>query len=281
MRRVLAAVAFVAASAAAWAAGYDDFVRAGELRRVGNVDGALAAYSAALSAGDLAPAYMPDAYHSRAELYYRTGKCASALADLDAALKLRPAMIEALRLRARANDCLGNMDAARADLDAVIAAAPASDLYASRGSFNWFHGKFVEAAEDYGTAASLHNKRSFDWRPGAYSLAWYAIAASRAQRFIAADFAAKAKGFDLDPWPGPLVSFFLGKTTQDAVYREAAKGEGDLPKAQKCEADFFLAEWQFASGNAAAKALLQTVPDNCPKPSVVVAAAKADLRRIP
>lgn len=280
MRKVFIAAILAASGSAAWAAGYDDFLRAGAYGRAGNVEKALESYGAALNAGDLAPAYVPYAYMERAGIYLRTGKCAQALTDLDAAVKLRPNLLDALTLRAHAHDCLGHSDAARADLDAMIALAPSFEVYMSRGAFHWFHGDFARAAEDYGTAAGLHNKRSFDWRPGSFSLIWYAISARRAQVFTLADFTAKVKDFDRGPWPGPLVSFFLGTATQEAVYREAAKGGPQPPQELKCEADFFLAEWQIASADPAGKVMLQAVMKNCPN-SGITQAAKTDLGRIP
>lgn len=281
MRRALIAGAFLALGGCAWAAGYDDFTKAAAYRGAGNPDKALESYTAALNAGDLAPAYIPDAYLGRAEIYLQKGKCASAQADADAALKLRPKLLDAMRLRARANDCLGKADLALADLDAMVAAEPSPQMYATRGSFNWFHGQFAKAAEDYGKSAGLHKERDYDRRTPTYALLWYAISASRAQSFNAADFAAKARAFDLDDWPGPLVSFFLGKMTSEKLYREAADGDGDAPKDQKCDTDFFTAEWKLASDSTAAKAQLQSVVDGCPKNMLIVRAARTDLRRIP
>ncbi len=284
MRNTLISLAFVAASAAACAAGYDDFVRANAAQQAGNLELALSSYNAALSAGDLSAAFIPNAYLGRAQIYYYNGKCALALADLDAALALRPALVGGLDLRAFANDCLGKTDAAEADLNALITTAPTINLYTTRGDFYWRHARFSQAAADYAKAAELHSKRGFEWRPAALNLLWYAISASRSQSFVVADFVAadfvvRAKGFDLDPWPGPLVSFYLGKSPPDAIYREAAGG--DNPSQKKCEADFFIGEWQLAAGNPAGKTLLQTVPANCPKNSYVAVAARIDLHRIP
>jgi len=277
MHKTLMAFAFVAASGAAWAAGYDDFVRANAARQAGNLELALSSYTAALVAGDLSPAFVPNAYLGRAEIYYSNGKCALAVTDLDAALALRPALGGALQLRAYANDCLGKADIAEADLNALVAAAPAITLYITRGDFYWRHARFAQAGADYAKAAALHDRRSFDWQPAAFNLLWYAISMSRSQNFVAADFAAKAKGYDLDSWPGPLVSFYLGKASQDAVYREAAKGGNQ----QKCEADFFIAEWQIASGNLAGKTLLQGIPQTCSSNAYIAVAARIELHRIP
>lgn len=274
---------FVAVGGAAFASGYDDYMRGYEARRVGNFDAALTAFTAALADGDLAPAYQPDAHIGRADALLHKGKCAEAAADLDAALSLRPKTVEALMLRARANSCLGKADAALADIDAAIAVAPTTGLYASRADFHWFRGEFVPAAEDFLKAVKLQNKRAYEPRQGVYSLLWYAITASRAKTYDAATFAVAAHDLDVDEdeWPGPLMSFIRGKTKVEDIYRKAARGDGVVPAHQKCQADFFIGEWQVANGDPAGKALLQGMEQSCPKESAFLFDARRDLKRLP
>jgi tetratricopeptide (TPR) repeat protein len=280
--RKLAIALFLASGSIALAGGYDEFVKAGAARRAGNYEMALSSYTAALAAGDLAPAYQPDAYTGRAWLYLRNGKCAPALDDLNAALKARPAMLEALQLRTSANQCLGHPDLAMADFDQMVTTAPSVDTYAARANFQWVHGAFAKAAEDYAAAVARHNKRSFDWQPGTYALVWYAVTAARAKRFDAADYAAKTETFDLDHWPGPLVKFFMGKASGDDVKRALSKADGDALKSQQCEADFMTGEWLVSNDKTAeGKALLNTALQSCPQKSALHHYAELDLKRLP
>ncbi len=283
MRCWVVAAIFVAAVSAAFASGYDDYTRGFEARRSGHFDAALTAFTAALADGDLAPTYQPDAHIGRADALMHKSRCAEAAADLDAALSLRPNTIEALALRARANSCLGKPDAALADIDAAIAVTPATGLYAFRADFNWSRGAFATAAEDSFKAVKLQPKRAFDPRPGIYSLLWYAISAARAKTYDAAAFAAAAHDLDVDEddWPGPLMRFIRGKTKLEDVYREAARGDGVAPAHQKCQADFFIGEWQVTNGDPAGKALLQGMEQSCPKDSAYLYDARRDLKRLP
>jgi len=281
MRRWVIAVGFVAAGGMAWASGYDDYMRGYEARRAGRFDLALSSFTAALAAADLAETYKPDAHVGRADVLLHKGRCAEAMNDLDVALTLRPKLIEALIIRAHVNACLGHYDAALADLDTAVAAAPTTDLYALRGSFRWDRGDFAAAAADFMQSAKLQPKRAFDPREGVYSLIWYAIAASRAKTFDAAMYAAAAYDLDDDEWPGPLMSFITGRKKADEIYREAARGDGDIPSHRKCEADFFIAEWQYASGDPAGKTLLQSLPQTCPTDSTYIRHAQTDLQRFP
>ncbi len=272
VRYAVVALVFLVGSASA--AAYDDYFRGVEAMRAGDVKLAISSYSSALTAGDLAPAYVPNAYVGRAQAYLQTQQCASALADVNAALKLRPQYLDAYMVRARANGCLGNADAALADLNAALAISPIAPLYRMRGDFHWYRGEFAPAADDYAQAFKLAPKAS-------YNLLWFAISAARAGTFDATAFAKKVSALDADDWPAPLLDFMRGKETVDAVYKAAAEGDAGAATNQKCEADFYVAEWQLGSNAAAAKTLLQQAVTECPHNFVEYRAAREDIKRVP
>ena len=104
MNRVLTAAFLVAVGASsALAAGYDDFSRGVNANNRGDADAAISAFTAALAAGDLAPGYVPNAHFGRARAYLQKDKCAEALADLDAALKIAADNSDFLVVRAGVN----------------------------------------------------------------------------------------------------------------------------------------------------------------------------------
>ena len=77
MKYILSTVVAVAAClGTAYAAGYDDFTRGISANNAGNSDTAIAAFNAALNAGDLNASFVPNAYYGRAVAYLRKGKCA-------------------------------------------------------------------------------------------------------------------------------------------------------------------------------------------------------------
>lgn len=281
MRRVMIAVAFLATGAGALASGYDDYMRGFQARRAGNMDAALTAYTAALAAPDLAATYLPDAHVGRADVLLRKGRCAEAITDLDAALAARPALIEALTLRAGAHTCLNQKEAALADYDAAVAATPTTVLFSTRAEFRWRQGDFAAAAEDYMKAVKAQNKRTFEPRQGQYALLGYAISAARAKTFDAAAFAAAAQTLPDDEWPAPLIDVIAGKIKIEAVQREATHGENDAPAFRRCQADYYIGEWKYAGGDPAGKAMLLELESICPKNAGVLRDARFDLRRIP
>jgi lipoprotein NlpI len=257
-----------------WAAGYDDFMRGAEAMHAGNFDLAITAYTNALNDRDLASTYLPEAYVGRAAAYLRKQQCASALTDLDAALKLKPDLLAAHLLRAGAEQCLDKQDAARADFDAAVTISPTAEIYRSRGDYRWYHGDFAGAAQDYAQGFKLAPKNG-------YLLLWSAVAAGRAGTFDAGAFAKQVSDIDLDDWPGPLLDFYAGKAKEEDAYRKAARGDGDTPKNQKCEADFYLAEWRINSKVAGAKPLLEQAVQECPHNFVEYGAAREELKRLP
>ncbi len=275
MNRVLtAAFGLAVCAGSAQAAAYDDFMRGMEASRANNSDLAISEFTSALNAGDLAAAYVPDAYFGRASAYLQKQQCASALADLDAVLKARPNFLQAYYAHATANACLNKNDAVLADLNKVIEIAPTAGAYRSRGSFYWYHAQFAQAADDYARAVTLPPKNG-------YALVWFAISAGRAGTLDLADFGKKVSDLDLDDWPAPLLDYFRGKATADEVYRKAARGEGDVPTHQKCEADFYIGEWRLIAKDPSAKSLLQQAEQECPHNFVEYSAAHEELKRVP
>ena len=280
MNRVLAAALFVAVGAgSALAAGYDDFSRGVNADNRGDADAAIPAFTAALAAGDLAAAYVPNAHFGRARAYLQKNKCADALADLDEVIKLKADNVDAYLLRGAANACLNKPDAAVADFNAAIGLRPTAALYEAVARFQWIYGHFPQAAENYAQAAKLAAKDN-PHRP--FILLWYAMSADRAGTLDQVMFAADVTKLDIDDWPAPLLDFYRGKATADDVNRKAANRDAQIATGQKCEADFYIGEWQLARKNEdAAKPLLQQAVSECPHNFIEYFAAQTELKRHP
>jgi lipoprotein NlpI len=256
------------------ATGYDEFSRGVNATNRGEADTAIAAYSAAISAGDLPSAYMPTAYMGRARAYLRKGKCEQALADLTEYDKLKPDDAQSYALRAGADLCLHKMDDAQASFAAAIRLRPTAILYEEYASLQWNLGLFAKAAENYAHAFDLVAKDN-QHRP--YLVIWYAMSADRAGTLDQATLDKAKLGSD---WPVPLVELYRGRTTVEKVFRAAADSDAQIAINQKCEADFYVAEWQLARNNReAAKPLLDQAVSECPHNFVEYFAAQTELKR--
>ena len=280
MNRVLAAAFLVAVGAgSALAAGYDDFSRGVNANNRGDAETAISSFTAALAAGDLATAYVPNAHFGRARAYLQKDKCAEALADLDEVIKLKADNVDAYILRAAANACSNKSDAAQADFNAATGLRPSAVLYEAVGRFQWNYGHFPQAAENYAQAVNLAAK---DNPHSPYTQLWYAMSADRAGMLDRVKFAADVSELDFGDWPAPLLDFYSGKVAADKVYSEAASRDAQTATNQKCEADFYIGEWQLArKDGAAARPLLQQAVSECPHNFLEYSAAQVELKRQP
>jgi len=280
MRRKLAvALFFFACTGAAFAAAYDDFSRGVNAINRGDADAAILAFTAALATGDLAPGYVPNVHFDRARAYLRKGKCAEALFDLDEVVKVKADNVDVYLVRGAANACLNKSDAAVADFNAAIGLRPSAAIYETLAGYQWNIGQFPRAADNFAQAVNLAVK---DDPRKPYILLWYAMSADRAGTLDQVKFAADVSKLDVDDWPAPLLDLYRGKMTVDKVYREAANRNAQTAINQKCEADFYVGEWQLARKNgAAAKPLLQQAVSECPHNIAAFTLAQVELKRQP
>jgi tetratricopeptide (TPR) repeat protein len=161
MKRVLAAAFLIAIGAvSALAAGYDDFSRGVNATNRGDADAAISSFTAALAAGDLAAAYVPNAHLGRARAYLQKDKCAEALSDLNETIKLKTDNVEAYLLRANANVCLKNADASLADFKVAVDSRPSAAIYEGFARVQWIYGFFPQAADNFTRAFKLSDRHN-------------------------------------------------------------------------------------------------------------------------
>ena len=76
-------------------------------------------------------------------------------------------------------------------------------------------------------------------------------------------------------WPAPIVGLYLEREPPPAVERAA-----DTPE-KRCEAQFYLGQWQLLRGERAAAAkALQAAVDTCPKSFIAFHAASEEIKRL-
>ena len=128
--------------------------------------------------------------------------------------------------------------------------------------------KLAGAAGDFSHALSLN-------RTYAYDVLWLHIARIRSGVHDAKELTANAAPLDHTKWPAPVVSFYQGKMTPAHLLAVAKTGD------QRCEANFYIAEWQLAQRHVApARAGFKVAVKTCPITFVEYGTAKAELRRL-
>lgn len=266
MRHILA-IAAIFFIGPAFASTYEDFSRGIDANNRGDADAAIQFFTRSIDGGGLAPSYLPSAHFGRARALLHNGRCTFAYADLTDAIKMRPDFVDAYSLRAEANQCLERDDAALTDATAAIHLRPAAGYYFTRAHLLWNAGNFHEAQADLDLAIARD--------PGnGYILLWHALTAQRVGTHDQTWFVRQGAG--ISGWPGPLLDLYAGRASPDDVQRIASRNPN-----QKCEADFYIGEWQLSRGNAAgATGLLRAAEAECPHDYIAFDAARRELRRV-
>jgi tetratricopeptide (TPR) repeat protein len=188
-------------------------------------------------------------YVARAQGHYLNGQYDSAIADLDAALKLNNSA-DILVQRATSQRAKGDYDRAVADYTAALAIVPkdakdagidASTIHSERGYAQFIAARYAAAAADFDQALTLGAAaRAGDvlWLP--YQAAWLHTARARAGQNDAEELARNAGKIDLKQWPGTLIAFFLGQAKLDQL--SPPSGHGGMGHARECNLSFFSGE---------------------------------------
>jgi lipoprotein NlpI len=235
-------------------------------------------YEAAIKDLDRAIRMKPDddsAYNNRGMSYIGKGDYDRALQDFNQAIRLSPDDESGYLGRASAYANQGENDRAIESFDQAIQVNPDS-TYASlwRAQFLFQLARFHDAADALKTLVNAHPKFT-------EGVLWLALVQRRAGNRADDVLKARAPELDLETWPGPVVRFYLDQITGTAVQVAAGDPNPRTATRQSCEATFYIAELELSSGNtAAAKPGFQVVVDSCPKSSVVVRIARAELGRI-
>ncbi len=242
----------------------------------------------------------------RATAYYKSGDLDRAIADLDAALMLRPDSIDLYRQRSnyrldkgessggladlsyaltlepnfvpgyvdRAWGRLAGRDApgALADFSTAIAIQPDQPrLHLGRGVVAYLAGDDAQAAADFTTVI-----RATSQAP--YAVLWLALTEKRHPGDDGGVLETGLAALDPYQWPGPVVRFIRGEISAEDLASQAADPDPTTAKKQDCEASFYSGALARITGDAAsAKASLEHARDVCSPENIEYHAAQAQL----
>lgn len=277
MKYGVLAAAMLAFCVASSAATYDDFARGVSAYVDDDNDAAVDSLGTALKAGDLPQPYLPVAHTMRGDAYLHKDMCSEALAEADAALGRDPHYEFALQTRISANKCLGKLESTIPDYETLIALKPAAVHYdMAYGLIRWALGQYAQAAALFDAPFERLYKKS---PHTAYFALWYAINVNLAG-LDNAKVEERFSKLDISGWPSPIVDYYSGKIAAEKLDREAADDDPEIATNHKCEADFYIAEWQIVhKDRAGAIPRLQAAVAECPKNFTEASAAKTELER--
>jgi lipoprotein NlpI len=246
------------------------FNRAIEWAAKNDHDRAIADYDAALK---LNPKFT-DALYNRGSAWAGKGDSDRAMADYDAALKLNPR--DATTLAARAVEWMNKGDYGRAVSDydtAVELDAKSSNTVFGRGRARYYAGDFKRAVADMESAAKLEASE--------YTALWLYLARKRDGAGDAEERLDNETRATRGGWPAPVIVLYLGRTDVNSVFAAATDPDARRQRDQRCEANYYIAEWHLLRGeNERALPLLKEARSGCPRDFLEFEGAAAALRRI-
>ncbi len=235
------------------------FRQRGQLRREqGDLNGAGADLDAAirLNGNDFL------AYLARGELRVAQKDYANAMADYDKARSVLPNSPRAAALvysaRSMAFGEKGDLKRALDEYDALLKLEPGNPVYLVGRAYTAFAlGDFKAAADDFGGAIQK-NPRSF------YSVIMRYVARARMGEHDTPELRRNAQMLDHNSWTWLLAGLFLGETTPDQLRASSVRAIGKEADTRKCEAAFFLAEYDLLHRRRQqAASLMQDAAKSC------------------
>ncbi len=182
------------------------------------------------------------AYYNRGLARSEQGDYQGGIADFSKAVRLDPGHAYAFAARGIALVEQGNLKSAVRDFTESIRLDPNYDAtFRSRGRSLFLLGDFKGAAEDFKTALSMDET----W---AYSMLWLYMSLERAGMDGRTGLKEQAKRLDLNMWPGPVVSLYLGEFTQSGVIEGLNDGSTYVDSETFCEAYFYIGQYYLMLG---------------------------------
>jgi len=227
-----------------------------------------------------------DVYIARGQTEHLNSQYDQAIADFDAALKLKDTATTLME-RATSYRAKGDYERAVADFtaaatkDAKAEGLDGWEAYNERGLTQFLAARYADAAADFDKTLTLglpsHNEDVL-WLP--YEAAWLHIARAKAGQNDAEELALYASKMDLKTWPGTLIAYFLSQVKADQLSPPSSHGSM-VGRARDCNLSFFTGEDALIKGNAAEAArLFIHVREVCNIHTVHYLAAGAELKRM-
>ncbi len=207
----------------------------------GLLDRALEEYTQAIL---LNPNYA-EAYLGRGWVHHAKGSRHLAVKNFSQAIRLKPRNPEAHFGRAWAYEQLGQVDLAIEEYGQAILLKPDySDAYFSRGILRFYHDRPESAAADFSVV--------LDKAPDGlrrYALLWLFLSRARSGNDGSKELSALAETVSLAPWPGIIVTLYLGKANAKQVLAAITDEDRRTRSEKECVAFYFLGQYYLIRGD--------------------------------
>jgi lipoprotein NlpI len=195
------------------------------------------------------------AYSNRGIAYAAKGNDDRAIQDYDEAIRINPTHVNALYNRGNAYRRKGEYGPAVQNYDRVIRLNPKhANAFSGRATVRFYQGRFAEAAPDFAHALRFAPSNL-------YLVLLHYLSEARAGKQDRSALTEATRGLDLEKWPGPIVSMYLGKLPEHAVLNAVA---GADRTGRRCQAYFYVGQQLLIrqERGEAAKLFRETVATN-------------------
>jgi lipoprotein NlpI len=254
----------------------------------------------------------PDGYESRGNAYRHQSQFDEAVADYNHALQVKPDYSLAYYYLGLTDDLQGQYDTAISTMGKYIEMQPKdADGFAERGLEYFEKAQYPQAIADFNKALELQPNRAYAFvergcahylagqtsqaaadfelaigvNPASgtavYAALWLHITKARLHQEGNEELAEVAQKADLSSWPGPVLKFYMGQITDDALMAAAADPDPQTHVGEACEVNFYTGEDALEhQRQTVALARFRAVHDNCIKDYVEYGAALAELKHM-
>ena len=307
IRRGLSAAIVLLAAGAAQAQPISDAERCASIS--GNPDLAIKHCTLAIESGRYSGANLAKLHYNRGIEWAAKNNYDRAIADYDIAIRLDPRNGDAYYNRGGAWGSKGDHDRAIADYDVAIKLNPKDPAaYNSRGFERVAKGEYANAIADYGTAIRLDPKsagallargraryyggdypnaasdleQSLKLDHNNYTALWLYLVRKRGEMINAEEsLDAETRASRGGTWPQPVILLYMGRTDPASVVAAATDSDAKKQSEQRCEANFYLAQWHLLRGERErAMPLLKEAQSGCNREFLEYEGAVAELRRL-
>ncbi len=217
------------------------------------------------------------AFYYRALAYLGERRWDLSLLDFYAAGRLKPDDVRVMDGRGTLYRYQGHYELAEAEFDKALTLRPDYPTAVFGRALSRFDaGRYGAAAEDF-----AGSQKFSDLEASAYLPLWLYIAHARDGRLDVAFLEGVGAKPDLSAWPGPLIAFYRGQLSEEAVRNAALSTDPLTERGQRCEADFYLAEWRLLrQEKEAARQLFERAVGECPHSFIEYEMAPVELKRL-
>ena len=198
-------------------------------RSRGDLEEGIRLYTLAIDAGGLSTRDQAVAHNNRGNAYLDKGQIDRAIQDFDQAIRLMPDYAHAFANRGNAYCDKGQNDEAIRDYTQAIFFQPGyAHAFSRRGRVYSHTGQHNLAIADFRQALTIGRS--------AEDAIWLFLARERAGGGGRAELMENAKALDLAPWPGAILSFYLGQASEAAVLAAAKDADAWTQRGRECDA---------------------------------------------